>query len=849
MRTRTQRLFRLALVSLSLGAALLAPGEARAEADAFGLGNGHSGAYVAAAADEVINAYAPLTADALLSATQVTISGKLGAAAGFAAGDLVMVWQATGYVDADAPTGSQATVNLDSVGKPIPVGRFELARVAMVTATTLTFTKPLTQAFAKDFTQVLTVPEYTTMTVPAGTGPAALAWQTAGTGVAGGIVAFLARGAATINGHVNADARGFRGGKLDANTDVKLMCAAADGIESDGYAAKGEGVVATEFGGVTHGGKGNRANGAGGGNCAENGGGGGGNAGAGGTGGNSIVVGGTGGGLGGARLDYSLLTRLDMGGGGGAGEQKNGVGSGGGAGGGVVFARVQSLAGGGQLTANGATAANAGIAANLESDGAGGGGAGGSILVRAVGNVTCAAAQTKGGDGGKTGVVNIGAFGPGGGGSGGRVLIQAKDTAGCPVTVTPGAAGAAGAGGSNGATAGAAGAGGPAPGGNYCFSNDANDVQCAPASLVCDPTTGFCNTCTGPFAGGSAHACALPLAPVCAPAGTCGPCDGDFGTGSTSACQLTGAPYCNLTGATAGSCGTCAGDADCAGAGHAGALCNVASGTCGKACVNDSDCKAGLEWCAGTPGVCIPKTPNGLHVPQQSPIDGNCTMQNGVRVCLSTVCETSDNVCGLKNGSPCAGMSAECRSTICFSGDSLCGKPTGEPCAVAGECRSAMCVGGVCSGCTDDGNCGSGKVCDKDRSMCVAGCREVGGKSNCPAPLQCSAHDGTIGTCVDLGDGGVDGGAGGGAVVDDSGSIEGGGCACRTSMPISGSPLALAAAVIGALAIGARRRRDRQHQEKQARSATANDTDTDTDTDTATDTATDTTKPNTQERG
>jgi MYXO-CTERM domain-containing protein len=841
MRTRTQRLFRLALVSLSLGAAaLLAPGDACAEADAFGLGNGHSGAYVAAAANEVINAYAPLTAAAAIGATQISIGGKVGAASGFVVGDLVMLWQATGLAGDDAPSGSQTAVDLERKppAMPITVGRFELARISAATATALTFTKPLTQAFVKDVTQVLTVPEYTTMAVAAGTGPAALAWQTAGTGFAGGIVAFLATGVATINGHVNADARGFRGGKLDANTDVKLMCAASDGIESDGYAAKGEGVVASEFGGVTHGGKGNRANGAGGGNCAENGGGGGGNAGIGGSGGNSIVVGGTGGGLGGARLDYSLLTRLAMGGGGGAGEQKNGVGSGGGAGGGVVFARVQSLAGSGQITADGATATNAGIAANLESDGAGGGGAGGSILIRAVGNVTCAAAQTKGGDGGKTGVVNIGTFGPGGGGSGGRVLVQAKDSAGCPITVTPGAAGVAGGGGANGASPGAPGAGTPAPGGNYCFSNDANDVQCAPASPVCDPATGFCNKCTGPFAGGSAHACALPLAPVCAPAGTCGPCDGDFGTGSTSACQLTGAPYCNITeAASAGSCGTCARDADCAGAGHAGTLCNVASGTCGKACVNDSDCKAGLEWCAGTPGVCIPKTPNGQHVPQQSPIDGNCTMQNGVRVCLSTVCETSDNLCGLKNGSPCAGMSAECRSNICFAGDSLCGKPTGEPCAVVGECRSDMCVGGVCSGCTDDSNCGSGKVCDKDRSMCVAGCREVAGKSNCIAPLQCSKHDGTIGTCIELGDGGVDGGTDGGAVIDDSGSIEGGGCACRTSMPISGSPLALAAAVIGALVVGARRRRDRNDRAKQAQT-TATDT-----------TATDTTTSNIQERG
>jgi MYXO-CTERM domain-containing protein len=829
---RTQRSRRFALVSLTfLVAALVAPRAAHAEADTFGVGNGHDGAYVAAAADEVINAYAPLTADAAKSATSITIGTTLGAATGFAAGDLVMLWRATGVPDMDAASGSQATLDLNAAAMGA-VGRFEFARIAAggVTATTLTFTKPLTQGFTKDLTQVVSVPEYTTMTVAAGTGPAALAWQTAGTGFAGGIVAFLANGVATIDGHVSADARGFRGGALDTNLDPLIInCPKGDGKQVDGFAAKGEGVVAAEFGGVTHGGRGNRANGAGGGNCAENGGGGGGNAGVGGNGGNSIVATNAGG-LGGSKLDYSLLARLDMGGGGGAGEQKNGVGSGGGAGGGVVFARVDSLAGAGQITADGATATNAGIAANLESDGAGGGGAGGSILIRAVGNVTCAAAQTKGGDGGKTAVVNIGTFGPGGGGSGGRVLIQAKESAGCPVVVAPGAAGAAGAGGANGATGGAAGASQPlpAPGGNFCFSNPASNPQCTGTTApVCDPATGFCNGCTGPFGGDSPLACAVAVDPVCALAGpnkgACSPCNGDFGTATTSACQLTGAPYCNLTGATVGSCGTCTSNADCTGAGHGGTLCNVPSGACGTPCTDDTQCKT-TEWCAGSPGICIPKTLNGEHVPMQTPIDGNCTVANGMRVCLSTACEMDDDLCGLKNGSPCMGKDVECRSTICFTGDSLCGKPTGEPCTMAGECRSAMCVAGVCSGCTSDDNCGTDKVCDKDRAMCVPGCREVSGKSNCIAPKQCSKQDGTIGECVEVSDAGAeggDGGADGGLAFNDAGSIQGGGCACRTTMPISGSPFALVAAALGALLV-AKRRRDRNNSEKEADRA-AND--------------------------
>ena len=824
---RIQRFSRLALLSLSLGAAaIVAPRPAHAETDAFGIGNGHSGAYVAAAADEVINVYAPLTADAANGATSVTIGTALGAASGFAAGDLVMVWRATGLAggnSAEAPSGNQSPIDLSAPAEEMgAVGLFEFARVTAVSTTSLTFSKPLTQAFAKDFTQVVSVPEYTTMTVAAGTGPAALAWQTAGTGFAGGIVAFLASDVATIDGHVSADARGFRGGKLDQTFELILgSCPNNDGTEATAYAAKGEGVVPTEFGGTDHGGKGNRANGAGGGNCAENGGGGGGHGGKGGNGGNSILATNNGG-LGGSELDYSLLTRLGMGGGGGSGEQKNGLGSAGAIGGGVVFARVKSLAGAGQITANGATAANATVL-GVESDGAGGGGAGGSILLRAVGNVACTTAQAKGGNGGDTAVVGTGLFGPGGGGAGGRVLIQAKDSTACAVDVTAGAAGTAG-GSARGATAGAAGATQPGPAGTFCFSNPLTDPQCANPSPVCDTTSGSCIKCTGAFGSGVAGACPQALDPVCAlsgaNAGTCNPCDGDFGTATASACQLTGAPYCNLTGPTTGSCGTCTSNADCAGAGHAGPLCNVPSGACGTACTDDTQCKS-TEWCAGTPGVCIPKTLNGEHVPMQTPIDGNCTVANGMRVCLSTVCEMDDDLCGLHNGSPCAaGKDDECRSNICFGGDNLCGKPTGQPCMLPTECRSAMCVAGVCTGCTDDSNCGTGQVCDKDHAMCVTGCREVGGKSNCISPKLCSKQDGTIGQCVDLGgaDGGADGGGDGGNVLNDAGSIQGGGCSCRTTMPISGSPIALVAGALGALLV-AKRRRDRKSSEEAEKQA------------------------------
>jgi MYXO-CTERM domain-containing protein len=91
----------------------------------------------------------------------------------------------------------------------------------------------------------------------------------------------------------------------------------------------------------------------------------------------------------------------------------------------------------------------------------------------------------------------------------------------------------------------------------------------------------------------------------------------------------------------------------------------------------------------------------------------------------------------------------------------------------------------------------------------------VGGKSNCVAPQQCNKQDGTIGQCVTPTGGGEAGPIGdeAGVGLNDAGSIQGGGCSCRTTMPISGSPIALVGAALGALLV-AKRRRDRKSNEK-----------------------------------
>jgi len=806
MRTRP-RFGRFGFLTLSLAASVLvglvSENTARAENDSFGLGDGHSGAKTAAGA-EVINAYAPITADVALGATQIAIGTAVGNAQGFAGGDLILIWRATGVPAADAPSGSQSRLTLGGAA-----GKYEFARVASVSGGTLRLTNPVVNAWAKDVTQVIKVREYTTLNVPAGTSLVAHPWGAAGTGFAGGMLVFLANGAVTLRGKLDADGRGFRGGAGIARVNLALVCDGNDGAPADGFASKGEGVVNTEYG-PTKGGRGNRANGAGGGNCFESGGGGGGNFGPGGNGGNSVLS--SRDGLGGTGLDYSLLERISLGGGGGAGEHKDTISSAGGAGGGAIFVRVQTLSGNGTFSAAGLKADNSGVVGGLVTDGAGGGGAGGSVVVRVAGSLECDGLGARGGAGGDSQILipGVSVFGTGGGGGGGRVLVQAGTVSpACTPNTTPGNGGNNNGGGS---TGGGGGTTEPGPGGAFC---------------------------TGPFGTGPAPACQVQTQPVCTTNGSCKACDGDYLAATPAACQLFGSPVCFTTaftdGPPVGSCDQCKRDAHCqTGPGHNSSLvCHLPAGICGTGCENDTQCKTN-EWCSpntggSTKGVCVPKTPNGQPLPGGEPIKGECTVPNGNRVCLSAVCEEDDDKCGKKNGKPCdvadggtvdSGTTdggtvshagdEECRSNICFPTDKLCGKPNGEPCNGNGECRSDICKNGLCRPCAEDANCPGQQLCDPDKLECVDGCRpdSDSGRGVCPQGQICIVPDGTtIGKCQPSGDGGLgDGGPGDGRDFN-PGLIEGGGCACNTTTGAASSPLLLAGALCS-LWLARRRRRN-----------------------------------------
>ncbi|WP_233612040.1 Ig-like domain-containing protein [Corallococcus sp. AB045] len=431
-----------------LCAVLLAP-PAFAEPDTFGLGNGHNGELTVGAGQTLtINTYARLTEPANAGQSFVEVTDTTG----FAVGDLVMVYQSTGYAG-PVTSGNQGPFDFSSD----PVGRWQFARVTALTDTRLTFGSPLTVPFLggpdddelarRSAAQAIRVPEYTTVTVSAGGSIVAKGWSNDEDQIdsLGGIVVFLAQGAVINNGTISANGAGFRGATY-FNGDGD-NCTEFDEVYPGG-AIKGEGVVPGRFklpaaypdaDGIT--GRGNILNAGGAGICHNSGGGGGGNGGQGGIGGRTWT-GDTAparavGGLGGAKMNFLPPTRVLFGGGGGSGHGNDGVGGGGGNAGGAVFIRGGSLAGAGVINADGAAGGDS------DNDAAGGGGAGGTLSLRFNGNLTCNPGNISA-KGGRGGISSADEHGTGGGAGGGNIFLQGAAINCNTVAATATSGGAAG---------------------------------------------------------------------------------------------------------------------------------------------------------------------------------------------------------------------------------------------------------------------------------------------------------------------------------------------------------------------------------------------------------------------
>ncbi len=434
-----RRVYTLALLLL----VLLAVSPALAEPDSFGLGtpkDGDANHDLSVTGDNVkINSYAQVTGalapgdtEILIATNSLAPSNGRDATTSFKAGELVMVLQTTGIVPV-IPMEQNTPVDLGASD----VGQWEFARLAAniqpaseTGRSKLVLTAPLIHTYAANVTQVIRVPEYRDVTVGNNKSIVAEKWD----GRRGGVLAFLATGNVNVQGRIGADGAGFRAGKYvrDVSNPIASSCSNTTG-PSPTHAQKGEGVDSTRYipssaGDNSPWGRGNFANGGGGGICLRSGGGGGGNAGKGGRGGATAAVGG----MGGVPLVYSMIERLTFGGGGGSGHGRadhspNEFVSGG-AGGGLIFIRAGTLTLDSNHWSDISASGEPGWPGDSDTnaDASGGGGAGGTIVLRLQGTLNCNTRRIAaiGGDGGSVDTPTT-IPGAGGGGGGGRILYQA----------------------------------------------------------------------------------------------------------------------------------------------------------------------------------------------------------------------------------------------------------------------------------------------------------------------------------------------------------------------------------------------------------------------------------------
>ncbi len=450
-----------------------------------------NGSVTIAVANNVINTYYPGASNASAGGTSLIVGpiDSRGNATPLATGDLILIIQIQG-ADIDASNSDSYGNNL--AGQPasgylnsnLYAGNYEYNTVASVAGSTLNLSYTLVNNYYdRNFSagnsiqqfQVVRVPRYYNFTIKSGASVTAPAWN----GSTGGIVVIDAANLFTLNGVVDVNYKGFRGGGGKnltgatagnsngggplTNTDYRWESPLTNAANLTG-GAKGEGIAGTPayyfvlgatttsagtVEGYLNGSMGRGAPGnAGGGstdgapigasvqNQYNSGGGGGANGGRGGMGGSGWHGGGGDvntyptGGYGGNSFTQRSIGKFVFGGGGGAGSANNSLpsneySSSGGSGGGIILVRAKSYAGSGTARADGSNAP--GVTDTYsppQIDAAGGGGAGGTIIMvtsqSGPAGLSSITATAKGGDGGD--MTNYYDHGPGGGGGGGVII-------------------------------------------------------------------------------------------------------------------------------------------------------------------------------------------------------------------------------------------------------------------------------------------------------------------------------------------------------------------------------------------------------------------------------------------
>ncbi|HMR78613.1 MAG TPA: hypothetical protein PKD61_26080, partial [Polyangiaceae bacterium] len=199
---------------------------------------GQDGALTVSAANTVVNQYGVLAANVAAGAASVTVTNiaplNAGSFGALGAGDLLMIVQMRG-----ATINTANNISYGSVTALGNAGNYELVGVTSVAGNTITLSCPTKNAYtASGNVQIVRVPQFTTLTINAAGSLTAPAWN----GSTGGVVAVHAQNNVVLNGSINVNALGFRGGATDnaaANNGVTSFRSTAGGDGGE----KGEGIA------------------------------------------------------------------------------------------------------------------------------------------------------------------------------------------------------------------------------------------------------------------------------------------------------------------------------------------------------------------------------------------------------------------------------------------------------------------------------------------------------------------------------------------------------------------------------------------------------------------------------
>ncbi|MBE0645602.1 MAG: hypothetical protein IH600_16090, partial [Bacteroidetes bacterium] len=192
---------------------------------------GKDGSLTVSSANLVVNLYKTVTANITAPASTVSVNNTTG----ISVGDYVMVYQAVGASISTTDDATYGTItNYNSAGL------YELRGVQSVSTNSVTLTGPLLSSYSvAGKTQLIRIPQYTSLTINSGGSITAQAWN----GSTGGVAALHVQGTATIVGSIDVSAKGFRGGALTSNGSQTLQGDTFFRTTSiDAGALKGEGI-------------------------------------------------------------------------------------------------------------------------------------------------------------------------------------------------------------------------------------------------------------------------------------------------------------------------------------------------------------------------------------------------------------------------------------------------------------------------------------------------------------------------------------------------------------------------------------------------------------------------------